>query len=105
MSRTARATSRAGCTSGTSDGICRTRRPEPRDSAQELQLAGRLPTATIPVALPGRLGLWFPVFPTVESPAAQALVAALVIGSYVVAEEIRVKRPRRAARFAREAAG
>jgi len=28
-----------------------------------------------------------------------------VIGSYVAAEEIRVKRPRRAARFAREAAG
>ena len=45
------------------------------------------------------------MFPTVESLAAQALAAALVIGSYVVAEEIRVKRPRRAARFAREVAG
>ena len=105
MSRTARATSRAGCTSGTSDGICRTRRPEPRDRAQELQLAGWLPTTTIPIAIPGWLGLWLAVFPTVESLAAQALAAALVIGSYVVAEEIRVKRPRRAARFAREAAG
>ena len=75
------------------------------ESAQELQLAGWLPTTTIPVAIPGWLGLWFAVFPTVESLAAQALAAALVIGSYVVAEEIRVKRPRRAARFAREAAG
>ena len=75
------------------------------ESAQELQLAGWLPTTTIPIAIPGWLGLWLAVFPTVESLAAQALAAALVIGSYVVAEEIRVKRPRRAARFAREAAG
>jgi high-affinity iron transporter len=75
------------------------------ESAQELQLAGWLPTTTIPVAIPGWLGLWLAVFPTVESLAAQALAAALVIGSYFVAEEIRVKRPRRAARFAREAAG
>jgi high-affinity iron transporter len=44
------------------------------------------------------------VFPTVESLAAQALAAVLVIGSYFVAEEIRVKRPRRAG-FATEPAG
>jgi hypothetical protein len=42
--------------------------------------------------------------PTVESLAAQALAAALVLGSYFVAEEVRIKRPRRA-RFASEAAG
>jgi len=75
------------------------------ESAQELQLAGRLPTTSIAVAIPGRLGLWFAVFPTVESLAAQALAAALVLGSYFVAEEIRVKRPRRVARFAQDAAG
>jgi high-affinity iron transporter len=74
------------------------------ESAQELQLAGWLPTTTIPIGIPGWMGLWFAVFPTVESLAAQALAAALVIGSYVVAEEIRVKRPRRAS-FAAEAAG
>jgi high-affinity iron transporter len=74
------------------------------ESAQELQLAGWLPTTTIPVGIPGWIGLWFAVFPTVESLAAQALAAALVIGSYVVADEIRVKRPRRAG-FAAEAAG
>jgi high-affinity iron transporter len=49
------------------------------------------------------MGLWLTVFPTVESLAAQALAAALVIGSYLVAE-IRVTRPRRAG-FAAEAAG
>jgi high-affinity iron transporter len=74
------------------------------ESAQELQLAGWLPTTTVPLALPGWMGLWLAVFPTVESLAAQALAAVLVIGSYLVAEEIRVKRPRRAG-FATEAAG
>jgi high-affinity iron transporter len=59
---------------------------------------------SVPIAIPGWLGLWFAVFPTVESLAAQALAAALVLGSYFVAEEVRVKRPRRA-RFASEAAG
>jgi high-affinity iron transporter len=71
------------------------------ESAQDLQLAGWLPTTSIGVAIPGWLGLWFAVFPTVESLAAQALV----LGSYFVAEEIRVRRPRRAARFAQDAAG
>jgi high-affinity iron transporter len=75
------------------------------ESVQEMQLAGWLPTTTVPVGIPGWLGLWFAVFPTVESLAAQALAAALVLGSYFVAEEVRVKRPRRAARFASEAAG
>jgi high-affinity iron transporter len=74
------------------------------ESAQEMQLAGWLPTTSVPVVIPGWLGLWFAVFPTVESLAAQALAAALVLGSYFVAEEIRVTRPRRA-RFASVAAG
>jgi high-affinity iron transporter len=74
------------------------------ESVQELQLAGWLPVTTVPVAIPGWMGLWLALFPTVESLAAQALAAALVIGSYLVAEELRVKRPRRAG-FATEAAG
>jgi high-affinity iron transporter len=65
------------------------------ESVQELQLAGWLPTHTIGVALPGWVGLWFALFPTVEGIAAQALAAALVIGSYFLAEYVRVKRPRR----------
>ena len=59
---------------------------------------------TVPVAIPGWMGLWHALFPTVESLAAQALAAAHVIGTYLVAEEIRVRRPRRAG-FAAEAAG
>jgi high-affinity iron transporter len=65
------------------------------ESAQELQLAGWLPTTTIPVAIPGWVGLWFAVFPTVESLLAQALAALLVIGSYFWADWVRVRRPRR----------
>jgi high-affinity iron transporter len=65
------------------------------ESAQELQLAGWLPTTTIPVGFPGWVGLWFAIFPTVETLLAQALAAALVIGSYVVADYVRIRRPRR----------
>ena len=70
------------------------------ESVQELQLAGWLPTHTVGIALPGWVGLWFALFPTVEGIAAQALAAALVIGSYFHAEDVRVKRPRRLADLA-----
>jgi high-affinity iron transporter len=65
------------------------------ESVQELQLAGWLPTTTIGVTFPGFVGLWFATFPTVEGLAAQVGAAALVIGSYLVAE--RVRRPSRRA--------
>jgi high-affinity iron transporter len=65
------------------------------ESVQEMQLAGWLPVTPVGVSFPGFVGLWFAVFPTVEGIAAQLLAAGLVIGSYVVAEEIRVRRPRR----------
>jgi high-affinity iron transporter len=64
------------------------------ESVQEMQLAGWLPTTTVPLAIPGWVGLWFAVFPTVEGLAAQALAAALVVGSYYGAEYLRVRRPR-----------
>jgi high-affinity iron transporter len=64
------------------------------ESVQEMQLAGWLPTTTVPLAIPGWVGLWFAVFPTVEGLVAQALAAGLVIGSYYGAEYIRVRRPR-----------
>jgi len=70
------------------------------ESVQELQLAGRLPMHTVGIALPRWVGLWFALFPTVEGIAAQALAAALVIGSYLLAEYVRVKRPRRPAELA-----
>ena len=53
------------------------------ESVQEMQQAGWLATTGIGFALPGWAGLWFSVFPNVQSLAAQALAAAIVIGSYV----------------------
>lgn len=58
------------------------------EQAQEMQLARWLPTTPIPAlepVIPDWAGLWFAVFPTVETLAAQALAAVLVIGSYTVA--------------------
>jgi len=66
------------------------------ESAQELQLAGWLPTTTIGVTFPGWMGTWLAFFPTVETLAAQGLAAAAVIGSYMVSEYMLVRRPKRA---------
>lgn len=55
------------------------------EQAQEMQLAHWLPTTVIPslaAVIPSWMGLWFAVFPTVETLVAQAIAALLVIGSY-----------------------
>jgi len=60
------------------------------EQAQEMQLAHWLPTTVIPVLanrIPAWMGLWFSIFPTVETLAAQAIAAAVVIGSYVAASK------------------
>jgi high-affinity iron transporter len=58
------------------------------EQAQEMQLAHWIPTteiASLKSVLPDWAGLWFSVFPTVETLAAQAFAAALVAGSYFYA--------------------
>ena len=72
------------------------------ESIQELQLAGWLPAHSIGVAFPGFVGLWFAVFPTVEGILAQLVAAALVLGSYFLAEHMRVQRPRARAEQSRK---
>ena len=58
------------------------------EQAQEMQLARWLPTTPLRgVAIPAWMGLWFAIFPTVETLAAQVLAAAAVLGSYFVARE------------------
>lgn len=55
------------------------------EEAQEMQLAGWIPTTSIAALrhlIPDWAGLWFAVFPTVETVAAQAIAALLVVGSY-----------------------
>ncbi|MHB1937299.1 MAG: FTR1 family iron permease [Acidobacteriaceae bacterium] len=59
------------------------------EQAQEMQLAHWLPTTPIPWLanlIPGWMGLWFSVFPTVETLAAQAIAGVAVIGSYFLAQ-------------------
>jgi len=66
------------------------------EQAQEMQLAHWLPTTPIPGldrVLPEWLGLWLAVFPTVETLAAQAIAAVVVLGSYfIVNAQLRQRR-------------
>ena len=65
------------------------------ESAQELQQAGWLSSTHLPLPIPDWMGIWFAVFPTAESLLMQFIAAAVVIGSYIVAKDVRVTRPRR----------
>ena len=58
------------------------------EEAQEMQLAGWLPTTRLShlsEIIPGWVGLWFSVFPTVETLASQIVAGVLVFGSYFTA--------------------
>lgn len=60
------------------------------EQAQEMQLASWIPTtpiASLEHVIPSWLGLWFAVFPTVETLSAQIIAAVIVIGSYFAAEK------------------
>lgn len=67
------------------------------ESMQELQQAGWIGTTSLHFSVPGWMSLWFSIFPNLETVAAQGLAAVFVIGSYLVAERLRVRRPRRRA--------
>jgi high-affinity iron transporter len=61
------------------------------EQAQEMQQAHWIPTTTIQWLtpyLPDWSGVWFSMFPTVETLAAQALAAAIVIGSFYGARKL-----------------
>jgi high-affinity iron transporter len=58
------------------------------EQAQEMQLAHWLPKTDLPAlakVIPSWMGLWFSIFPTVETLAAQAVAGVLVLGSYFAA--------------------
>ena len=58
------------------------------EQAQEMQLANWLPTTKIAALehiVPDWMGVWFSIFPTVETLVAQLLAAILVIASYYAA--------------------
>ena len=61
------------------------------EEAQEMQLAGWLPTTRLPHLsdlLPSWAGSWFSIFPNVESLASQFVAGALVGGSYFSARRL-----------------
>jgi high-affinity iron transporter len=67
-------------------------------TVRTMQGTGWLPITPLDVTLPYWAGLWFGVFPTVETLGGQVAAMVFVIGSYFLAQEIKVKRPRRRAR-------
>lgn len=54
-------------------------------SGQAMQLAGWLPTTPIDLPIPAWVSAWFGVYPNIEGLSAQAIAAAVVIGSYLAA--------------------
>jgi high-affinity iron transporter len=64
------------------------------EEVNEMQLAGWIGTSSIG-NWPGWLGEWFSLFGNVETIVAQVLAVVLVVGSYLLAQHIRVWRPRR----------
>jgi len=66
------------------------------ETVQEMQQAHWLATTKLlPFDLPDWMNVWFSVYNSVESLTAQALTILFVIGSYVVAEYVQLRRPRR----------
>ena len=63
-------------------------------TVRTMQGVGWMPITPIDIDLPFWAGLWFGVFPTVQTMVAQALAAVFVIGSYFLAERMRKSRPR-----------
>jgi high-affinity iron transporter len=64
-------------------------------TALTFQSLGWLPQHELPFTTPEWMGSWFEIYPYWETIGAQALAAALVIGSYFLARHIQVTRPQR----------
>jgi hypothetical protein len=47
----------------------------------------------LPLSLPNWLNVWFSVYNSLESLTAQALTVVLVVGSYLVAKYVQIRRP------------
>lgn len=67
------------------------------NTVRSLQGVGWMPVTPIDVEFPLWVGTWLGMFPSWQSLGAQFLAVGIVVGSYFLAEELRVKRPRRRA--------
>ena len=63
-------------------------------TALSFQDLGWIPNHPTPFTLPDWMGAWFEMYSTWETLAAQVLAATFVIGSYYLAEHMKVRRPR-----------
>jgi high-affinity iron transporter len=61
-------------------------------TARTMQGVGWLPITPLDVDFPYWMGIWLGIFPTVETIAAQLAGGAFVIGSYVLAEQLKNRR-------------
>jgi high-affinity iron transporter len=73
-------------------------------TTRTMQGTGWLPITPAPISVPYWAGLWLGVYPTWETIGAQIGAFVFVIGSYVLAQEVRVRGPRRRARAQLDAA-
>jgi high-affinity iron transporter len=64
-------------------------------TALTFQDLGWLPRHETPFTVPQWMGSWFEVYSSWETIGAQVLAAVFVVGSYFVAEQVKVKRPQR----------
>ena len=64
-------------------------------TARTMQGTGWLPITPAPIEPPYWAGLWFGVFPTWETLLAQVGALVFVVGSYFLAQEVKVNRPKR----------
>ena len=64
-------------------------------TALKFQELGWLPEHPLPVTLPAWLGAWFEVYSTWETILCQVVAALFVVGSYLLAEHVKVRRPAR----------
>jgi high-affinity iron transporter len=62
-------------------------------TALSFQDLGWLPSHPLPFTVPEWMGSWFEVYGTWETVGAQVLAGLFVIGSYIAAERLRVRRP------------
>lgn len=65
------------------------------ESIQEMQQAHWITTTAMNLSIPDWMGLWFAIFPNWESIGAQIFAGIFVVGSYVVAQYLKVWRPRK----------
>jgi high-affinity iron transporter len=64
-------------------------------TALTFQDLGWLPSHPLPFSLPAWLGAWFEIYPTYETIGAQLVAGAFVVGSYLLAQHVKVRRPQR----------